>query len=129
MQVGEFRKGSHLLIQGVPCTCVEVSFSRTGEQGHTKEHIVALDIVTGEELEEFVESSASAGVVEVASGSSVGVVVAMLLGSGVAGILAVGSEVASSVVRVGDVAGGAACGGSFAHEDREGGEGFVAGGN
>merc|ERR1712039_467661 len=40
-QAGEIRKGSHLMIKGHPCKCIEVSTSKTGKHGHAKAHIVA----------------------------------------------------------------------------------------
>jgi len=53
MQAGEIRKGSHLMIKGNPCKCIEVSTSKTGKHGHAKAHIVALDIFTGKKMEEL----------------------------------------------------------------------------
>merc|ERR1711972_1226703 len=50
-QAGEIRKGSHLMIKGRPCKCVEVSTSKTGKHGHAKAHIVAIDIFTGKKTE------------------------------------------------------------------------------
>merc|ERR1712157_578966 len=50
-QAGEIRKGSHLMIKGFPCKCVEVSTSKTGKHGHAKAHIVAIDIFTGKKME------------------------------------------------------------------------------
>merc|ERR1712186_253408 len=40
MQAGEIRKGSHLMIKGRPCKCIEVSTSKTGKHGHAKVHFV-----------------------------------------------------------------------------------------
>merc|ERR1712203_132053 len=56
-QAGEIRKGSHLMIKGRPCKCVEVSTSKTGKHGHAKAHIVAIDIFTGKKLEDLCPSS------------------------------------------------------------------------
>ncbi|CAJ1407468.1 unnamed protein product [Effrenium voratum] len=53
MQAGEIRKGSHLMIKGRPCKCVEVSTSKTGKHGHAKAHIVAIDIFTGKKMEDL----------------------------------------------------------------------------
>merc|ERR1711998_588257 len=53
LQAGEIRKGSHLMIKGNPCKCVEVSTSKTGKHGHAKAHIVAIDIFTGKKMEEL----------------------------------------------------------------------------
>merc|ERR1740138_2007436 len=52
-QAGEIRKGSHLMIKGHPCKCIEVSTSKTGKHGHAKAHIVALDIFTGKKYEDL----------------------------------------------------------------------------
>merc|ERR1712039_1140568 len=57
MQAGEIRKGSHLMIKGRPCKCVEVSTSKTGKHRHAKAHIVAIDIFTGKKLEDLCPSS------------------------------------------------------------------------
>merc|ERR1712241_1462613 len=56
-QAGEIRKGSHLMIKGRPCKCVEVSTSKTGKHGHAKAHIVALDIFTGKKYEDLCPTS------------------------------------------------------------------------
>jgi len=56
-QAGEIRKGSHLMIKGRPCKCIEVSTSKTGKHGHAKAHIVALDIFTGKKYEDLCPSS------------------------------------------------------------------------
>ena len=56
-QAGEIRKGSHLMIKGRPCKCVEVSTSKTGKHGHAKAHIVALDIFTGKKMEDLCPTS------------------------------------------------------------------------
>merc|ERR1712110_27845 len=57
MQAGEIRKGSHLMIKGHPCKCIEVSTSKTGKHGHAKAHIVALDIFTGKKYEDLCPTS------------------------------------------------------------------------
>mmetsp|Transcript_67084 Transcript_67084/g.194212 ORF Transcript_67084/g.194212 Transcript_67084/m.194212 type:complete len:173 (-) Transcript_67084:62-580(-) len=57
MQAGEIRKGSHLMIKGRPCKCIEVSTSKTGKHGHAKAHIVALDIFTGKKYEDLCPTS------------------------------------------------------------------------
>merc|ERR1711915_151056 len=56
-QAGEIRKGSHLMIKGHPCKCVEVSTSKTGKHGHAKAHIVALDIFTTKKYEDLCPTS------------------------------------------------------------------------
>merc|ERR1712232_1155663 len=49
--------GSHLMIKGHPCKCVEVSTSKTGKHGHAKAHIVAIDIFTGKKYEDLCPTS------------------------------------------------------------------------
>merc|ERR1711920_672682 len=49
--------GSHLMIKGRPCKCVEVSTSKTGKHGHAKAHIVAIDIFTGKKMEDLCPTS------------------------------------------------------------------------
>merc|ERR1712039_565794 len=56
-QAGEIRKGSHLMIKGRPCKCVEVSTSKTGKHGHAKAHIVAIDIFAGKKYEDLCPTS------------------------------------------------------------------------
>merc|ERR1712194_819814 len=56
-QAGEIRKGSHLMIKGRPCKCIEVSTSKTGKHGHAKAHIVAIDIFNGKKMEDLCPSS------------------------------------------------------------------------
>merc|ERR1711870_34572 len=56
-QAGEIKKGSHDMIKGHPCKCVEVSTSKTGKHGHAKAHIVALDIFTGKKYEDLCPTS------------------------------------------------------------------------
>merc|ERR1712004_920088 len=56
-QAGELRKGSHVMIKGHPCKCIEVSTSETGKHGHAKAHIVALDIFTGMKYEDLCPTS------------------------------------------------------------------------
>merc|ERR1712187_869506 len=56
-QAGEIKKGSHLMIKGHPCKCIEVSTSKTGKHGHAKAHIVALDIFTSKKYEDLCPTS------------------------------------------------------------------------
>merc|ERR1712154_383861 len=56
-QAGEIKKGSHLMIKGHPCKCVEVSTSKTGKHGHAKAHIGALDIFTEKKYEDLCPTS------------------------------------------------------------------------
>ena len=57
MQAGELRKGSHMMIKGHPCKCIEISTSKTGKHGHAKAHIVALDIFTSKKYEDLCPAS------------------------------------------------------------------------
>ena len=50
-QAGEVKEGSHLMIKGRPCKCVEVSKSKKGKDGPEKALIVAIDIFTGKRME------------------------------------------------------------------------------
>merc|ERR1711862_803628 len=56
-QAGEIRKGSHLMIKGCACKCVEFSTSKTGKHGHAKAHIVAIDIFSGKKMEDLCPTS------------------------------------------------------------------------
>merc|ERR1712187_714268 len=56
-QAGEIKKGSHLMIKGRPCKCIEVSTSKTGKHGHAKAHITALDIFTSKKYEDLCPTS------------------------------------------------------------------------
>jgi len=44
---GALRKGSYLLIDGVPCIVKDTQTSRPGKHGHAKCRIKAADIITG----------------------------------------------------------------------------------
>ena len=51
-QVGNLKKGSHVIIKGKPCKVVDISTSKTGKHGHAKASITALDIFTNKKLED-----------------------------------------------------------------------------
>merc|ERR1719247_329539 len=57
MAAGDLRKGSHVMIKGKPCKCIELSSSKTGKHGHAKIHIVATDIFTGKKYEDLCPAS------------------------------------------------------------------------
>jgi translation initiation factor 5A len=52
-QWGDLRKDSLVMIKGKPCKVTEITPTKTGEHGHAKTHIVALDIFTGKKYEEI----------------------------------------------------------------------------
>ncbi|OQE16755.1 hypothetical protein PENSTE_c023G10370 [Penicillium steckii] len=57
MTCSSARKSGYILIKGRPCKIVELSSSNTGKHGHSKVHLVALDIFTGKKLEDVVPST------------------------------------------------------------------------
>lgn len=58
VQAGDARRGSHLMIKGHPCRCIEVSASKAGKKhGHAKAHIVAVDVFTGKKYEDVFAAS------------------------------------------------------------------------
>merc|ERR1712087_708864 len=62
MQAGSIRKGGHICIKGRPCKVVDVSTSKTGKHGHAKCKFVAIDIFTGNKMEDMQPSSHNAEV-------------------------------------------------------------------
>merc|ERR1712139_712445 len=54
---GSMRKGSHMLIKGMPCKVAEVTTSKTGKHGHAKASITGIDIFTGKKYEDSVPTS------------------------------------------------------------------------
>ncbi|OJJ30555.1 hypothetical protein ASPWEDRAFT_46160 [Aspergillus wentii DTO 134E9] len=58
----DLRKSGHVVIKGRPCKIVDISTSRTGKHGHTKSHVVGIDIFTGKKYEDIVASSQSVDV-------------------------------------------------------------------
>ncbi|KAJ5259406.1 hypothetical protein N7478_012387 [Penicillium angulare] len=51
------RKNGHVVIKGRPCKIMEMSESKTGKHGHTKIHLVGLDIFTGRKYEDISPST------------------------------------------------------------------------
>ena len=46
-QVKHLKKGSYLLVDGIPCKVVEMEFSKTGKHGSEKARITAIDLFRG----------------------------------------------------------------------------------
>merc|ERR1719322_309319 len=51
------KKGDFIVLNGRPCKVAETSTSKTGKHGHAKSKIVAIDIFTGNKLEDVCPSS------------------------------------------------------------------------
>lgn len=56
-QAGSIKKGSHVMLKGNPCKCVEYTTSKTGKHGHAKAHIIGLDIFTNKKCEDLCPTS------------------------------------------------------------------------
>ena len=54
---GDCKKGDYIVINDHPCKVVDTSTSKTGKHGHAKSKIVALDIFTGQKIEDVLPSS------------------------------------------------------------------------
>ena len=50
------RRGGHVVIRGCPCRIVELSTAQPGKHGHSKVHIIGLDIFTGKKHEDICPS-------------------------------------------------------------------------
>ncbi|KAK9764919.1 translation initiation factor eIF5A [Basidiobolus ranarum] len=57
MQCSALRKNGHVLIKGRPCNIVDMSNSKPGKHGHAKVKLVAIDIFTGNKLEDLSPST------------------------------------------------------------------------
>ncbi|CBH16959.1 eukaryotic translation initiation factor 5A, putative [Trypanosoma equiperdum] len=57
MQAGALKKGGYICINGRPCKVIDLSVSKTGKHGHAKVSIVALDIFTGNKMEDQAPST------------------------------------------------------------------------
>ena len=51
IQVGNIKKGSHVIIQGFPCKVIDFACSKPGKHGSSKMHLTASDIFTGRKYE------------------------------------------------------------------------------
>lgn len=56
-QCSSLGPGDYVMIKERPCKIVEISTSTTGKHGHSKTHIVALDMFTGKKMEDIVPST------------------------------------------------------------------------
>ncbi len=45
--INDIKKGSNVLIEGVPCRVVDIATSKTGKHGHAKARIEAVGIIDG----------------------------------------------------------------------------------
>lgn len=50
------RKGGHIVISRFPCRIVELSTAQPGKHGHSKVHIIGVDIFTGKKHEDICPS-------------------------------------------------------------------------
>merc|ERR1712072_1303189 len=57
IRAGEVKKGTHVMLKGKPCKCIEVSVSKTGKHGHAKANITGLDVFTGKKYVEICPTS------------------------------------------------------------------------
>ncbi len=51
------RKNAHVVLKGRPCKIVELSASNTGKHGHSKVHLVGIDVFSGKKIEEVTPST------------------------------------------------------------------------
>ena len=56
-QCSSLRKGGHVVLKGRPCKIVETATSSPGKHGHTKVHLVGLDLLTGRKYEDICPGS------------------------------------------------------------------------
>lgn len=57
IRAGEVKKGTHVMLKGKPCKCIEVTVSKTGKHGHAKANITGLDVFTGRKYVEICPTS------------------------------------------------------------------------
>ena len=56
VKCSSLRKGGHVMLRGFPCKIVEMSTAQPGKHGHSKVHLVGLDIFTGKKHEDICPS-------------------------------------------------------------------------
>ncbi|KAL4722246.1 translation initiation factor eIF5A [Fusarium chlamydosporum] len=61
-------EGDYVLMQGRPCKIVEMSASRRNRHGHSKVHLVGIDIFTGKKFEDMSASTHEVEIPEVSRG-------------------------------------------------------------
>ena len=54
---GDCKKGDYIVLKDGPCRIVETSTSKTGKHGHAKSKITAINIFTGDKVEDVLPSS------------------------------------------------------------------------
>ena len=57
IEASALRKNGFVLIKNKPCKIVELKVSKVGKHGHSKVHLVGLDIFTGKKYEDIFPSS------------------------------------------------------------------------
>ena len=54
---GDCKKGDYIVLNDHPCKVMETSTSKTGKHGHAKSKITAIDIFSGDKIEDVLPSS------------------------------------------------------------------------
>ncbi|XP_037783553.1 eukaryotic translation initiation factor 5A-like [Penaeus monodon] len=56
-QCSSLRKNGHFVIKGRACKIVEISTSKTAKHGHTKVHLIGINLFTGKKYEDICPST------------------------------------------------------------------------